>query len=151
MKTFLTLLISIAVCFTCSAQKKWKYKIKIVEHDGKKHRGFFYAAEDSQLILVKNNGDTSRLQADKIEKLFIHKRGVVAPLAIAGALVFFVLGVENPNALESAVLIIVGVPIGVSLGLITGELFANKKFYKKLETKDFPLIKTDLQKYTELK
>lgn len=151
MKIFITLFISIAICFTVSAQRKWKYKIKVVEHSGKGHRGFFYAAEDSRLILVKSNGDTSRLKAENIDRLFIHKRGITAPFAIAGALVFFILAIENPDALESAVLIIVGVPIGVCLGLVTGELFANKKFYKKLKAKDFPLIKKDLQKYTELK
>ncbi|RZK19401.1 MAG: hypothetical protein EOO86_07775 [Pedobacter sp.] len=150
MKIFLMLFFCIAISFTASAQKKWKYKIKVMEHSGKRHRGFFYAAEDTQLILVKSNGDTSRLSAEKISRLYIHRRGIVAPFAIAGALAFFVLAVETPNALESAVLILVGIPIGVSLGLVTGELFANKRFYKKLEAKDFPLIKTDLQKYTEL-
>ena len=151
MKIFLMLFFCIAISFTASAQKKWKYKIKVMEHSGKRHRGFFYAAEDTQLILVKSNGDTSRLSAEKISRLYIHRRGIVAPFAIAGTLAFFVLAVETPNALESAVLILVGIPIGVSLGLVTGELFANKRFYKKLEAKDFPLIKTDLQKYTELK
>lgn len=150
MKIFLMLFFCIAISFTASAQKKWKYKIKVMEHSGKRHRGFFYAAEDTQLILVKSKGDTSRLSAEKISRLYIHRRGIVAPFAIAGALAFFVLAVETPNALESAVLILVGIPIGVSLGLVTGELFANKRFYKKLEAKDFPLIKTDLQKYTEL-
>ncbi|RZJ89564.1 MAG: hypothetical protein EOO20_10625 [Chryseobacterium sp.] len=109
------------------------------------------AAEDTRLIIVKSNGDTSRLSAEKISRLYIHRRGIVAPLAMAGALVFFVLAVESPDALESAVLIFVGIPVGVSLGLFTGELFANKRFYKKLEAKDFPLIKSDLQRYTELK
>ncbi|MDQ1139717.1 hypothetical protein [Pedobacter agri] len=151
MKIFLTLSLCLTICFTISAQKKWKYKIKIFEHSGKRHRGFFYAAEDTRLIIVKSNGDTSRLSAEKISRLYIHRRGIVAPLAIAGALVFFVLAVESPDALESAVLIFVGIPVGVSLGLFTGELFANKRFYKKLETKDFPLIKSDLQRYTELK
>ncbi|RYD73026.1 MAG: hypothetical protein EOP53_20860 [Sphingobacteriales bacterium] len=151
MKLVISVLICFAVSFSVSAQKKWKYKIKIVEHDGKKHRGFFYAAEDNQLIVVKGNRDTLRLQAEKIEKLYIHRRGIVAPLAIAGAAIFFIFAVESPNALESAVLLFVGIPLGVSLGLVTGELFANKRFYKKLETKDFPIINPDLQKYTELK
>ena len=151
MKIFLTLTICFLTCFTVSAQKKWKYKIKVVEHSGKRYRGFFYAAEDKQLILVKNNGDTSILKAENIDKLFIHRRGVVAPFAIAGALVFLALSVESSNVLESVVLIIVGIPVGVSLGLLTGELFANKRYYKRLEEKDFPLIKKDLQQYTELK
>lgn len=151
MKIFLMLFFCISICFTVSAQKKWKYKIKVVERNGKRHRGFFYAAEDTQLTLVKSNGDTSRLSAENIDRLYIHRRGVVAPFAIAGALVFFAFAVESSNALESAVLIVVGIPVGVSMGLVTGELFANKRFYKKLEAKDFPLIKTDLQKYTVLK
>ena len=151
MKLLLTLVFCISICITVSAQKKWKYKIKVMEHSGKRHRGFFYAAEDAQITLVKSNGDTSRLSAENIDRLYIHRRGIVAPVAIAGALVFFAFAVESSSALESAVLIFVGIPIGVCLGLVTGELFANKRFYKKLEVKDFPLIKTDLQKYTELK
>ncbi|WP_231427327.1 MULTISPECIES: hypothetical protein [Pedobacter] len=151
MKFLLTLSLCLIICFTVSAQKKWKYKIKIFEHSGKRHRGFFYAAEDTQLILVKSNGDTSKLSAEKISRLYIHRRGIVAPIAIASALVLFAFAIESPDTLESFVLIFVGIPIGVSLGLLTGELFANKRFYKKLEAKDFPLIKTDLQKYTELK
>lgn len=151
MRFFLILLFCFSVSLATSAQKRWKYKIKLVEHNGKRHRGFFYAAEDNQLILVKSNGDTSKLKTESINRLYIHRRGIVAPFAIAGAAIFFILAIENPNALESAVLLFVGVPIGVSLGLVTGELFANKRFYKHLEAKDFPLIKTDLQKYTEVK
>ncbi|UKT64580.1 hypothetical protein [Pedobacter mucosus] len=151
MRLFLTLLIFISIAFSASAQKTWKYKIKIVEHNGKRHSGFFYAAEDKQLIIIKSNGDTSRLKAENIGRFYIHKRGIVAPFAIAGALTFLILSVESENALEAAVLIIVGIPIGVSLGLITGELFANKRYYKKLEAKDFPIIKADLKKYTQLK
>lgn len=151
MKTFLMLLIGILICGTAVAQKKWKYKIKVVEHSGKRFRGFFYKAEDTQLTLIKSSGDTIRLKAENIDKLFIHQRGIVAPLAVAGAVLAFIMAVENPNALESAVLIIAGIPLGVAVGLFTGELFANKRYYKQLEANDFPLIKDDLQKYTQIK
>jgi len=151
MKVTLSLLLCMLITCAVSAQKQWKYKILLVEHNGKRHRGFFYAAEDTQLTVIKKNGDTSKLQAENINRLFIHKRGIVAPFVIASSLIFVALSTGSSNALESAVLIIVGVPVGISLGLITGELFANKRYYRKLEAKDFPLIKTDLQKYTELK
>ncbi|MDN3586424.1 hypothetical protein QWY86_07105 [Pedobacter aquatilis] len=151
MKFFMMLLLFSTISCGLFAQKHWKYKIKIVENSGKKHRGFFYAAQDNGLVLVRKNGDTSLLKAENINQFYIHRRGVVAPFAIAGAAIFLIFAIDNPDALETAVLIFVGAPIGVCLGLVTGELFANKRFYKKLEAKDFPLIKRDLQKYTELK
>ncbi|MCZ4225620.1 hypothetical protein [Pedobacter rhodius] len=151
MKFLLSLFICVSISLTVSAQKKWKYKIKLIEHNGKRHRGFFYAADDSQLVLVKSNGDTSKISAENISRLYIHRCGIVAPVTIAAAAAVAVLAIDNPNALETALIIFVGVPIGVCIGLVTGELFANKRFYKQLQAKDFPLIKADLQKYTELK
>jgi len=151
MRFLIVFILFFSVSFYSSAQRRWKYKIKVVEHAGKRQRGFFYAAKDDQLILVRKNGDTIQIGADKIERLYIHKRGIVAPFAIAGAAIFFIFAAQTPYALEGAVLLFVGVPIGVSLGLVTGELFANKRFYKRLEAKDIPLIKLELQKYTELK
>lgn len=151
MKLIMTLLICLVLSFSASAQKSKKYKIKVVEFSGKSHRGLFYAAEDKQLIIITKNGDTSKLQAENISKLYIHKPGIVAPIAIAGAAIFVIAAVENPSALIGAVLIIVGVPVGVSLGLVIGELFANKRYYKKLQARDFPLIKADLQRFTLVK
>lgn len=151
MKFFIAFLFCFSVSFYASAQMRWKYKIKVVEHQGERYRGFFYAAEDNQLIIVKNNGDTLRLKAENIEKLFIHRRGIVAPVAVAAGIAAAAFAIDNPNALETAVIIVVGIPIGFCVGLVAGELFANRKFYKKLSINDFPLIKADLQRYTEVK
>ncbi|KQR71452.1 hypothetical protein [Pedobacter sp. Leaf176] len=151
MKFLIALLFCCSVSFYASAQKRWKYKIKVVEHQGKRHRGFFYAAEDNQLTLIKSNGDTIRLETEQIEKLYIHRRGIVAPVAIATAIAAAAFAIDNPNALETAVIIVVGIPIGFCVGLVAGELFANKRFYKKLNVNDFPLIKSDLRRYTEVK
>jgi len=151
MKFFIIFLFFFSASFAVSAQKKWKYKIKVVDNRGKRHRGFFYAAQDNGLVIIRKNGDTSLLKAENINQLYIHRRGIVAPFAIAGAAIFLAFAIDNPNALETAILIFVGAPVGVCLGLVTGELFANRRFYKKLEAKDFALIKADLQKYTEVK
>ena len=53
MKFFIAFLFCFSVSFYASTQKHWKYKIKVVKHQGERHRGFFYATEDSQLTLVK--------------------------------------------------------------------------------------------------
>ncbi|WP_421944456.1 hypothetical protein [Pedobacter sp.] len=151
MKFFVIFLVFFSASFAVSAQKKWKYKIKVVDNRGKRHRGFFYAAQDNGLVIIRKNGDTSLLNAENINQLYIHRRGIVAPFAIAGAAIFLIFAIDNPNVLKTVVLISVGAPLGLSLGFLAGDLLANKRFYKKLEAKDFPLIKADLQKYTEVK
>lgn len=156
MKFIFTFLICLAFGFNSFAQQqqsspKAKYKIKIVDRQGNVTRGLFYAAYDDGLTVIKNRRDTVKIGADNITALYIHRRGIVAPLAIAGGLTFFVLGAQSDKLLESVVLIVAGVPAGVAGGLLIGELLANKKYYKQLEAKDFPLIKSNLQKYTVLK
>ena len=151
MKFFVIFLVFFSASFAVSAQKKWKYKIKVVDNRGKRHRGFFYAAQDNGLVIIRKNGDTSLLNAENINQLYIHRRGIVAPFAIAGAAIFLIFAIDNPNVLKTVVLISVGAPLGLSLGFLASDLLANKRFYKKLEAKDFPLIKADLQKYTEVK
>lgn len=156
MKFIFTILCCLAFAFGSFAQQqhptpKAKYKIKIVDRKGRVTRGLFYAAYDDGLTLIKNRRDTVKLSADSISALYIHRRGIVAPLAIAGGLTFFVLGATSDKLAESFLLIAAGVPAGVAGGLLIGELFANKKYYKQLEAKDFPLIKPNLQKYTALK
>lgn len=151
MKIFLTFLLSLSISFTCVAQNRAKYKIKIVEKSGKVSRGNFYSAADDGLTIVKFNRDTVKLKAENITALYISRKGVVGPLMIVGGLVFVALSASNNNGLESAVILLVGVPAGVSGGLLLGQLFANKKYYKQLEAKDFPLIKENLQKYTQIK
>ncbi|MGM9477558.1 hypothetical protein ACS5PU_14075 [Pedobacter sp. GSP4] len=151
MKFIFTFLICLTLGFSGFAQQRAKYKIKVVEKDGKVTRGLFYAASDDGLMVIKNRRDTVKLSADHITALYIHRRGIVAPLAIAGGLAFFVIGVQSDKLVESVVLIVAGVPAGVAGGLLIGELLSNKKYYKQLEAKDFPLIKSNLQKYTVLK
>lgn len=156
MKFIFTILCCLAFGYGSFAQQKQptpraKYKIKIVDRKGKVTRGLFYAAYDDGLTVIKHRRDTVKLSADSISALYIHRRGIVAPLAIAGGLTFFVLGATSDKLVESVVLVVAGVPTGVAGGLLIGELFANKKYYKQLEAKDFPLIKPNLQKYTAIK
>ena len=92
--------------------------------------GLFYAAEDSQLTMVKNNDDTLRLKAENIEKLFIHRRGIVAPVAVATGIVTATFAIDNPNALETAIIVVVGIPIGFCVGLVAGEILPIKSFTK---------------------
>ncbi|MNK92989.1 hypothetical protein D3C87_1131320 [compost metagenome] len=156
MKFIFTILCCLAFGYGGFAQQqqltpKAKYKIKIVDRKGKVTRGLFYAAYDDGLTVIKNRRDTVKLSADSISALYIHRRGIVGPLALAGGLTFFVIAVQSEKLVESVVLIAAGVPAGVAGGLLIGELLSNKKFYKQLQAKDFPVIKPNLQKYTVLK
>jgi len=151
MKFIFTLLTCIALSYTVNAQQRAKYTVRVVDRNGDAKRGSFYAATDDGLTIIRNRRDTIKLSADSISALYIHRKGIAAPLAIAGGLTFFVLAAKSDKLVESVVLIAAGVPAGVSGGLLIGGLFSNKKHYKGLQAKDFPLIKTNLQKYTVLK
>jgi len=151
MKFIFTCLIFFALSFTGFAQQRAKYNIRVVDRSGHAVRGAFYAASDNGLILIRNRRDTLKLSADSISALYIHRRGLIAPLAIAGGLTFFVLAAKSDKLVESIVLIAAGVPAGVSGGLLIGSLLSNKKRYRGLQPKDFPVIKPTLQQYTVLK
>lgn len=151
MKFIFTSLFFLALCATGFAQQRAKYNIRVVDRSGNAVRGAFYAASDNGLTLIRNRRDTLKLSADSISALYIHRRGLVAPLAIAGGLTFFVLAAKSDKLVESIVLIAAGVPAGVSGGLLIGGLLSNKKHYKQLQPKDFPVIKPTLQQYTVLK
>lgn len=135
-------------CFLSAIAQRGQYKIKIVETK-KKTRGVFYKAENDGLTLIKNNGDTLKIPAEQIKSLYIHKRSIVAPITIAATIVAVAfLSNSGATPLQNFVAIFVGVPLGASVGLLAGDLIANKRYYTKLEAKDFPQIKADLQKYT---
>ncbi|KQM64592.1 hypothetical protein ASE74_11265 [Pedobacter sp. Leaf216] len=151
MKLIFTFLICIALSYTVNAQQRAKYTVRVVDRSGNATRGSFYAAADDGVTIIRNRRDTVKLSADSISALYIHRKGIAAPLAIAGGLTFFVLAAKSDKLVESVVLIAAGVPVGVSGGLLIGGLFSNKKNYKGLQAKDFPLIKSNLKQYTVLK
>nr|WP_316827598.1 hypothetical protein [Pedobacter miscanthi] len=151
MKFIFTFLIFFTLSYTGFAQQRGKYNIRVVDRKGHAVRGTFYEAADNGLTIIRNRRDTLKLSADSISALYIHRKGIVAPLAIAGGLTFFVLAAKSDKLAESIVLIAAGVPAGVSGGLLIGGLLSNKKRYKGLQAKDFPVIKPTLQQYTVLK
>lgn len=147
MKIILFLIFGVC-CSVCCYAQKGSYKIRVV-HEKTKTRGVFFRAEDDGLTVIKNSGDTIKIAADGIRSLYIHKRGIVAPVTVAAAIASFALLFRSGNnSLENFVAIYAGVPIGTALGLFGGDLLANKRYYTRLEAKDFPVIKADLQKYT---
>ena len=150
MKAFIIILLTAAIAIPSIAQKRSRYKIKIVEHNHKRHRGIFYAADDQGLTLYRRNGDTTFIKAENISALYISRPGIVVPMAVAGALALFIVGASTPG-INGAALAILGPPLGTSAGLLVSQPFANKKYYRKLESKDFPIIKEDLKKYTEVR
>lgn len=150
MKIILSILFCLVINLTAQAQARPKYNIKIVERSKDKVRGVFYAITDTELILLKHNVDTIKLKFANVKDIYISKRGVVLPFILIGAGAFVVIAAESTNALTQAANIVGGIPIGVALGTLVGQLFANKRFYKDLDVSDFPNIKTDLEKYTQI-
>lgn len=151
MKFIFTFLVFLALSYTGFAQHKAKYNVRVVDRSGNATRGIFYAVSDEGLTVIRNRKDTVKINAENISAISIHRRGIVAPLAIAGGLTFFILAAKSDKLVESVVLIAAGVPVGVSGGLLIGNLLSNKKRYKNLQPKDFPLIKPNLRQYAVLK
>ncbi|TCC86614.1 hypothetical protein EZ428_23170 [Pedobacter frigiditerrae] len=149
MKIILTILMCLFIKHACSAQLKPKYNIKVIEKNKHRVRGVFYVITDHELILLKHNTDTIKLRFANVKDIYISKRGVVLPFILIGAGAFVVIAAESTNALTQAANIVGGIPIGVALGSLVGQLFANKRFYRGLEVSDFPNIRTDLEKYTQ--
>lgn len=149
MKTALIFLLTLAMYFPSQAQRRGKYNIKVVEQNQKKHRGVFYAADNDGLMLI-SNGDTISVKAEQITALYIKRRGIVGPFAIAAALPFLVAAIATPGVYGIAYFLI-GIPLSAAAGFILAQPFANKRSYKNLKAKDFPIIKDDLRKYTVVK
>jgi len=150
MKIILTILLCLFINQACNAQLKPKYNIKVIEKNKQRIRGVFYAITDHELMLLKHNSDTIKLRFANVKDIYISKRGVILPFMALGAGVAVVAAAESQLPLEQAAYIVVGIPVGVAIGNLVGQLFANKRFYRGLQVSDFPNIKTDLEKYTEI-
>lgn len=95
MKVALIVLLAFAMYFPSHAQNQGKYKIKIVEHNHKMHRGIFYAANDDGLTIANRRGDTATISAENIRDIYINRRGIVGPLVAVGAATFLIVGIQN--------------------------------------------------------
>ena len=150
MKITLTILICLFINQVCKAQLKPKYNIKVIEKNKHHIRGVFYAITDHELILLKSGTDTIKLRFANVKDLYIRKRGVILPFMVLGASIGFVAANQAKLPLDQLVYLFAGVPVAAIVGNLVGQLFANKRFYKGLEVSDFPNIRTDLEKYTQI-
>jgi hypothetical protein len=152
MKILLIVILSFGFGFTAVAQNKGRYKIKIVQNNGHVNRGIFYAANDSALVVITNAGDTLNVKNAYVKHLYIQKRGVILPIVILGSAIATVLLLPAESVFAPVgLLIVLGVVTGGGLGNLIGELIANKKYYKNLQTTDFAEINAVLHKYTQIK
>lgn len=156
MKIILILFFATTLSLSCLGQQektRAKYRIKVVAKDYVVTRGIFYAVADDGITLVTAKGDTVKLAADKISSLFIRRRGVIASLIIIPATIFVLLALQVPKSdfVNPEGLAVVAAFLGAGVGYVSAEFFSAKKYYKKIETKDFPDIKNNLQQYAEIK
>ena len=151
MKIIIAILISLFMALNSQAQTKPKFNIKIVSKDGHTTRGLLYAVGEKEIIVLKHEKDTLRINFKEMKHLYVKRRGIILPIILAGAATFVILATQSTNPLLLVVNIIAGVPIGIAVGALVGQLFANKRFYRHIEVTDFQEIRVDLQKYTQVK
>ena len=150
MKIIIVILISLFMALSSQAQTKPKFNIKIVSKSGHTTRGLLYAVGEKEIIMLKHEKDTLKINFKEMKHLYVKRRGVILPIILAGAVAFVIVATQSTNPLLQVVNIIAGVPIGVAIGAIVGQLFANKRFYRHIEAGDFTEISGDLQKYTQI-
>lgn len=151
MKIIIAILVSLVMALNSQAQSKPKFNIKIVSKDGHTTRGLLYAVGEKELIVLKHEKDTLRINFKEMKHLYVKRKGIVLPFILAGAVVFVIVATQSTNPLTQLANLVAGVPIGVAVGGLVGQLFANKRFYRHIEVTDFPEITADLQKYTQVK
>jgi hypothetical protein len=149
MKVIILFLSMLLICSYCQAQNKPKYIITVVKKSKHKVRGVFYAITDHELVLLKHNTKTIKVEFSNVKDIYINKKGVILPFMLLGAGVVLVAATQEKLPLDQFALLIAGVPVGAVVGNLVGQLFANKRFYRKLELHDFPNIRADLEKYTQ--
>lgn len=150
MKIILSILFCLFINLVSQAQTRPKYHIKVVEKNKHSIGGIFYAITDHKLILLKHGTDTIKLWFANVKDLYIRKRGVILPFMVLGTGIALVAATKAKLPLDQFVYLFAGAPIAAIVGNLVGQLLANKRFYRGLEISDFPKIKADLEKYTQI-
>lgn len=150
MKIIIPAVVFLLFTLNVFSQSKPTYNIKVVDKDRNLFRGVFYAVSTNQLILLKGK-DTLRINFANVKDLYISKKGLLLPFMLVGAGVFIIAAAEADLPLDQLAYLVAGVPLGVGVGSLVGQLFANKRFYKGLVEADFLAIRTDLERYTQVK
>lgn len=150
MKIIISALVFLLFTLNAFAQSKPTYNIKVVSKDRHLFRGVFYAVSTNQLVLLKGN-DTLKIDFANVKDLYISKKGLLLPFILVGAGVFIIAAAEADLPLDQLAYLIAGVPLGIGVGSLVGQLFANKRFYRGLVEADFLEIRTDLERYTQVK
>ena len=150
MKIIISIIISTFMGLSCTAQFKAEFNIKIVSKDGHTSRGLLYAVGEKNLIVLRHDKDTLKINFSEMKHLYVKRKGVVLPFILAGAVVFIIVATQATNPLTQLANIVVGIPVGVSVGMLVGQLIANKRFYRHIKVTDFPEISADLQKYAQV-
>ena len=150
MKIIIPLLTFLFFMLNSFAQSKPTYNIKVVDKDRHVFRGVFYAVSTNQLILLKGT-DTLKINFTNVKDLYISKKGLILLFMLVGAGIFIIAAAEADLPLDQLGYLIGGVPLGIGVGSLVGQIFANKRFYRGLVEADFLEIRTDLERYTQVK
>lgn len=150
MKIVIPALLFLLFTLNAFAQSKPTYNIKVVDKDRHLFRGIFYAVSTNQLVLLKGK-DTIKINFANVKDLYISKKGLLLPFMLVGAGVFIIAAAEADLPLDQLAYLVAGVPLGIGVGSLVGQLFANKRFYRGLVEADFMKIRTDLERYTQIK
>ena len=150
MKIITCILMCLFFAVNSQAQSKPKFNIKAVSKNGRITKGLLFAVNKNELILLKNKQDTLKINFNDLKHLYVKRKGVVLPFILTGAVVFVIVATQSTNPLTQLGNVIAGVPVGVAIGSLVGQLFANKKFYRHIAANDFPEISANLQQYAQV-
>ncbi|WP_343531781.1 hypothetical protein [Pedobacter sp.] len=147
MKTNLILILFVLLAGNCFAQQKKAYQIKIKTLKNETLKGNFHQVNDSGFVVISNK-DTSFVRNTEVKKLKVYEKGILIPsLLTGGGTVGLLSLVVGPMA---GAFLIVGVPVGLTVGYVVSNTVATKKRYRDFQSLDKSLVRLELQSYAQI-
>ncbi len=147
MKTNLTLILFVLLCCNCFAQQKKAYQIKIKTFKKETIKGNFHQVNDSGFVIVCNK-DTSFVRNTEVKKLKVYEKGILMPSLLTGGGTVGLLSLAAGSM--AGAFLVVGVPVGLTVGYVVSNTVSTKKRYRDFQSLDRSLVNLELQSYAQI-
>ncbi len=147
MKINLILILFILLVGNCFAQQKKAYQIKIKTLKNEIVKGDFHEVNDSGFVVISKK-DTSFVRNAEVKKLRVYEKGILIPSLLTGGGTVGLLSLAvGPMA---GAFLVVGVPVGLTVGYVVSNTVSTKKRYRDFQSLDKSLVRHEIQSYAQI-
>lgn len=146
MKINLTLMMFILLVGHCFAQQK-VYQIKIETLRNKTVKGNFHQVSDSGFVVISGN-DTSFVESTEVKKIKIYEKGILIPSLLTGGGAVGLLSLAVGSM--AGAFMMVGVPIGLTVGYVVSNVVSTKKRYRNFQSLKLSVVRHEIQSYAQI-